>query len=226
MKIDFSRKGFTLVELVVIVALFALVLSLGISSVGCQARENARQDSCRSMLINLGKAIIMYGDPNKGYIPTWDDPSKHTMATNDNRLYGLNSKTKTPGNKLLLGGYMGMNSKKVTKDMVSKTFRCPSDKKNFNGKNAASYIYMPLLDESEDAKRRMIIGRDNPGAALVYDIHSALTQRNTGGAAKLPAKGGNHPSVIQILYFGGHDGAIEVKKGNKITFHELDQIIY
>lgn len=226
MKIDFSRKGFTLVELVVIVALFALVLSLGISSVGCSLRENARQDSCRAKLNILGRAIIMYGDPNKGYIPVWDDPSKHTMETNDNRLYGLNSNAKTPGNKLLLGGYMGMNLKKVKKDMASKTFRCPSDQKNFNGKDAASYIYMPLFDGSEDAKRRMIIGRDNPGAALVYDIHSALTQRNTGGAAKLPAKGGNHPSVIQILYFGGHDGAIAFEKGDKITFHELDQITY
>ena len=108
----FLVRGVTLVELVVIVALFALVLSLGISSVGCQARENARQESCKSKLNILGMAIKMYGDINKGYIPTWDDPSKQTMETNDNRLYGLNSNTKTPGNKLLRGGYIGMNLKR------------------------------------------------------------------------------------------------------------------
>ena len=174
--------------------------------------------------------MIMYGDPNKGYIPIWDGDNRNNLATNDNNVYDTQDATSTvtPGNKILLGGYMGMTLTEVDKKSAEKTFKCPSDGDIFDGKKAASYIYMPVNNKkyNEYPKRRMIIGRDNPGGALVYDMHSGLIPGDTGGAAKLPKKGGNHSDVINVLYFGGHCGTVLVPKDKKVDFTVIDQITY
>ena len=129
-KVFFSRKEFTLVELIAIVSLAALVLSIGPSADRGAARENARIKSCASKLKQLSLGMFMYADENKGYISVWNDDNKHTMGTNDNRIYELGTSKYTPGNKILLNGYMGMNLQTVGQADAEKTFKCPSDSKN------------------------------------------------------------------------------------------------
>lgn len=225
-----SARSFTLVELAVIIAISAMILTVTILATGCgqySPFEKDRKDACAAKLKTLGTAILMYGNDFKDYVPVWDDENKQSMATNDNKIFKIGSDTTTPGNKLLLGGYMGRNLSSVDADSAEKTFECPSDKKNFNAKRGtASYIYMPLENNEENAPRRLIIGRDNPGAALMYDIHSVLQSGNTGGAAKLPNKGGNHKDAIQVIYMGGHTNAVQITSKAKLTFSDLDEIAY
>ena len=236
------RSFFTLVELVVIVFTSVLLLTALISLTGCgedsqstvvvddtSAAENARESRAKSThcvgkLKQFGLAIMMYGYDNKEYIPAWDGSNKHTMATNDNHTYQLGATTAKPFNKLLLGGYMGSNLQHVDKKIARQCLACPSDKKIFDAKSASSYIYMPLYQNSAKAKRRMIIGRDNPGAALVYDVHSSLVPENTGGAADLPENGGNHPAEINVLYLGGHTASVSAQAA--VDFSAIDQITY
>ena len=244
----FSRKAFTLVELIVIVSISALLLTVTMLITGCGndsggsgsssgssgskgALDNKNtRAACISKLNDFGKAIMMYADVNKGFVPVWDGENRNNLATNDNNVYDTQDAASivTPGNKILLGGYMGMNLTSVTKDAAKKTFACPSDGNIYDGKQASSYIYMPVNSKSynEYPKRRVIEGRDNPGAALMYDMHSALVAGDTGANAKLPKKGGNHTDSINVLYFGGHTGQVRVKSDQKVTFKELDQITY
>ena len=205
---------------IAIIAILAAMLLPALSA----ARERARSASCISKLNNLGKAIIMYGDPNKGYIPAFDSVADDETSTTD-VIYDLSDDTATPGNKILLGGYMGMNLTEVKKDNAEKTFKCPSDSANFAETTGyASYVYAFI---SEDAKtkaagcRRVIIGRDNPGAALMYDMHEKLA---TGPKGSAKGSKNNHPTAINVLYFGGHNGSVNTNQD--VDFGILDQITY
>ena len=226
------KKSFTLIELLVVIAIIAILAAMLLPALSA-ARERARSASCISKLNNYGKAIIMYGDPNKGYVPT-DNSSDGTAANAvTNLIFDYSSAgkalTATSGNKLLLGGYMGMNLTEVKKDNAEKTFKCPSDSANFDktAEKAASYIYAPIAEDNAAYKKRVIIGRDQPGAALMYDVHTKL-QTNAKGAAELAAN--NHPTAVNVLYFGGHTGSVIANKNVEFKGDAsnagLDQITY
>ena len=62
------RSGFTLVELLVVIGIIALLLSILLPSLS-RAREQAKMVQCLSNLRQLGLAMTMYADSNKGRFP-------------------------------------------------------------------------------------------------------------------------------------------------------------
>ena len=85
------------------------------------ARERARSANCTANLNNIGKAIFIYSDQNKSYIPTFDGDGMNVEGKETNKIfkYGTSgdgdTTTAAPGNKLLLGGSMGSALKGVKK---------------------------------------------------------------------------------------------------------------
>jgi prepilin-type N-terminal cleavage/methylation domain-containing protein/prepilin-type processing-associated H-X9-DG protein len=65
--------GFTLVELLVVIGIIALLVSILLPSLG-RAREMSRRTACVSNLRQLGMAMIMYADENKGRLPNSNPP--------------------------------------------------------------------------------------------------------------------------------------------------------
>lgn len=71
-RVALHRAAFTLIELLVVVAIIALLISILLPSMS-EAREQGRRSKCGSNLHQIGLAMQMCFDDNKGFSPTHDD---------------------------------------------------------------------------------------------------------------------------------------------------------
>lgn len=75
------RGGFTLVEMLVTIAVIAILISILVPMIG-PAMERARQAACSSNLGQCFKMIVMYASDNSGRLPSanGDDPTTLRVA--------------------------------------------------------------------------------------------------------------------------------------------------
>jgi len=65
---DRARMGFTLIEVLVVVAIVALLVAVLLPSLA-RARWHARSAVCKGNLRDLGAAFVMYAQSHEGYLP-------------------------------------------------------------------------------------------------------------------------------------------------------------
>lgn len=68
LNLERSGKGFTLVELLVVIGIIAILISLLLPTLG-RAREAARRTQCLSNLRSLGQTLGLYSLAHNGFVP-------------------------------------------------------------------------------------------------------------------------------------------------------------
>jgi prepilin-type processing-associated H-X9-DG protein len=141
-----ERMAFTLVELLVVIALLATVAALLLPAFG-RAKESGRGAVCLSNLHQLGLALQLYAQDYHNHLPYMRDQS--LTATNE-----------LPGPNVVLSNYVGN----------VRVLQCPSDRQNLYETTGSSYSWNSLLN-GQDADHLVALGLsfDPHQIPLMYD---------------------------------------------------------
>jgi prepilin-type N-terminal cleavage/methylation domain-containing protein len=196
------RRGFTLVELLVVIGIIAVLISLLLPALG-GARESANRLKCSANLRSMGQAILMFANDSKQRLPSNQlfsgVPATATLASVDGQPW-WNSYMYLRDAAVLIRRYK----------LVSRMMECPSVefRKGGNGVDDVSLYWIggasPSYSTPLTEQQAMEFGMgEKPLSGTTY-LREAHTYDSTGST--WPAQG-NIVDMGSYLYLGAPGNA-------------------
>ncbi len=209
-------KGFTLIEVLVVVAIMALLIAILLPALQ-QSRVQARRVTCQSNLRQIMTGWQMYLDGNQGRFPR----GLYTNITYGG-IQGVPEQFRGPR---LLNRYMGLKLPAVTTDTAgAEAFSCPGDTRQLIQLGAEGGVqsrYFTYFGTSYRTNRYMIGPRPPlvSGADPCFDVVEETLTRLEQEVGVTRGEISNESRLVVMGDFGWDDWAFNLLPDSRLEWH-------